>query len=142
MTDVKNSTNVIYNASLDRFDEVADEVNSTTDTLVGAAEDIAADTEGLDESFDDLSRMTRQIDDAADDMTEAFGLTAEERGRLISLNEQLKSDMNTTLPFTQEVENNLLPLVPEERRARISQGLDAFRSPEHPGPDRGRLCRS
>lgn len=123
MTDVKNSTNVIYNASLDRFDEVADEVNSTTDTLVGAAEDIAADTEGLDESFDDLSRMTRQIDDAADDMTEAFGLTAEERGRLISLNEQLKSDMNTTLPFTQEVENNLLPQVPEERRARISQGL-------------------
>ena len=123
MTDVKNSTNVIYNASLDRFDEVADEVNSTTDTLVGAAEDIAADTEGLDESFDDLSRMTRQIDASADDMTEAFGLTAEERGRLLSLNEQLKNDLNTTLPFTQEVENNLLPLVPEERRARISQGL-------------------
>ena len=123
MTEVKNSTNVIYNESLDRFDETADTVNSAAETLQDAAEDIAADTEGLEESFDSLDRMTRGIDASIDDLTGAFGLTEEERSEIISLNEELKQDLNTSLPFVEEVRENRLPSVPEERRARMSEGL-------------------
>ena len=110
MTDVKNSTNVVYNASLERFDEAADTINSTADTITGSMDDIAADTEGLEDSFDTLSSMTTKIDNAMDDMAEGLSLTDGERGRIVSLNDQLRQDLND---------------LPEERRARINQALSA-----------------
>ena len=125
MTDVKNSTNVVYNASLERFDEAADTINSTADTITGSMDDIAADTEGLEDSFDTLSSMTTKIDNAMDDMAEGLSLTDGERGRIVSLNDQLRQDLNTTLPLVEEIRENRLPDLPEERRARINQALSA-----------------
>ncbi|MBR6326333.1 MAG: hypothetical protein IKR61_05955 [Lachnospiraceae bacterium] len=125
MTDVKNSTNVVYNASLERFDEAADTINSTADTITSSMDDIAADTEGLEDSFDTLGSMTRKIDNAMDDMTEGLSLTDGERGRIVSLNDQLRQDLNTTLPLVEEIRENRLPELPEERRARINQALSA-----------------
>jgi len=125
MTEVKNSTNVIYSASLDRFDEVADSVNSTADTVTGSLEDISAETDGLTESLNGLDDMTVSLESSIDNLQEAFSMTDAERSDLLSVTSQLRRDLNTTLPFVEEVRDNLLPALPEERSARISQGLSA-----------------
>ncbi len=123
MTEVKDSTNVVYNASLERFDEAADSINNTTDVLLGATGDIAGSTEDLSRSLDSLSRMTDNIDSSIDYLEEAFAMTQQERSGLLSRNAQLKSDLNTTLAFVEEIRENRLPSAPAARRARISQGL-------------------
>ena len=58
-------------------------------------------------------------------MAEGLSLTDGERGRIVSLNDQLRQDLNTTLPLVEEIRENRLPDLPEERRARINQALSA-----------------
>ena len=123
MTEVKNSTNVIYDASLQRFDEAADSINSNTAVILDTTENIAVETEGLTDSMNRLSSMSDNLNASIDSMAYAFGMSDAEKSSLRSANAKLREDLNSTSAFVNEVQNGLLPEAPEERRARISDGL-------------------
>ena len=124
LTDVKQSTRVIYDSSLERFDEAAESINTNTGVAIDAANDIADATEELSDSLSSLSRLTDDLDSTLDSMSDALGLTYEEKESIRSLNASLREDLNSTSNFVNEARNDLLPRVPEERQARVSDGLD------------------
>lgn len=123
LTDVKNSTNTIYNASLDRFDELSESINTNTQTILDATGDIGGDMDYLDDSFDSLSSMSDNLSASIDDLAYALSLSDAEKSTLIAQNNQLKEDLNYSSSFVNEAKNNLLPDVPEERQAKVSDGL-------------------
>ncbi|MBO5572945.1 MAG: hypothetical protein J5947_01725 [Clostridium sp.] len=123
LTEVKNSTNVIYDASLERFDEAADSINSNTQVLVDLTEDISVETDDLTDSMYRLGSMSDNLTDAVDDLAYAFGMSEAEKAELRQTNARLREDLNYTSVFVGEVGNHLLPEVPEARQARVSEGL-------------------
>jgi len=124
MTEVKNSTRTVYDASLERFDEAADSVNSTAQVVTDTMEDISVETGDLTDSIDRLSSMSDSLSSSIDSISYAFGLSDSEKTRIQTENARLREDLNSTSAFAAEVRDHLLPEVPEERRARISDGLD------------------
>lgn len=127
LTDVKNSTNVIYDASLERFDEAADSVNSTAEVLTDMTEDISVETGYISDSMDSLSSMSGSLESSIDSMAYAFGMSDSEKSGLQDLNAKIREDLNYTSAFAAEVRDHLLPEAPEARRARISEALNRMR---------------
>ena len=123
LTDVKNSTRIVYDASLERFDEAADSVNSTVQTITDTLEDISVETGDLTDAIDRLGSMSDDLSSTIDSMAFAFGMSDEEKARIQNENARLREDLNYSSRFVEEVRDNLLPVVPEERRARINDGL-------------------
>ncbi|OON87043.1 hypothetical protein BXO88_05760 [Oribacterium sp. C9] len=123
LTEVKNSTNTIYNASLDRFDELSESINTNSQTILDATGDIGGDMDYLDDSFDSLSSMSDSLNASIDDIAYAFSLSEDDKNALIARNNQLREDLSYSSNFINEAKNNLLPETPEERKARISDGV-------------------
>lgn len=124
LTDVKNSTRIVYDASLERFDEAADSVNSTVQTITDTLEDISVETGDLTDAIDRLGSMSDDLSSTIDSMAFAFGMSDEEKARIQNENARLREDLNSSSRFVEEVRDNLLPVVPEERRTRINDGLN------------------
>ncbi len=116
MKEVQDGTREIRDQVRRGTDEAADAVDDGSQGMSNAAAD-------LRRSLSHVNRATKKIDDALALGGEALGLSEEERSRLQALNEQLKSDLNTTLPLVEEIRENGLPAVPEERRAALSRAL-------------------